>query len=168
MAEKKVTYCPFNMIEFRKRYDVFLSFRGEDTRRDPNYFTTNLSNALLEKKIHTFVDEELPKGKAVLPELLKGIESSGCSIIILSENYAASPWCLNELVKILECKETIKHYKVLPIFYRLDPSDARHQSGAFGKAFERLCKGNEREKVNSWKAALTKVSEIKGWHFPSG
>lgn len=55
------------------------------------------------------------------------------SIIVLLENYASSSWCLEELVKILECMKT-RGQRVVPIFYNVDPSDVRKQRGNFGKA----------------------------------
>uniref|UniRef100_A0A7N2MYZ4 Uncharacterized protein n=1 Tax=Quercus lobata TaxID=97700 RepID=A0A7N2MYZ4_QUELO len=56
------------------KYDVFLSFRGIDTRRS---FTDHLYAALKQKGIFTFRDnEELERGKYVSMELLKAIEES--------------------------------------------------------------------------------------------
>ena len=73
------------------KYDVFLSFRGEDTR---NSFTDHLYVALRQKGIITFRDEEkLERGKSISPELLKAIEESRFVIVILSKNYATSTWC---------------------------------------------------------------------------
>ena len=82
-------------------YDVFLSFRGEDTR---NGFTSNLNGILRHNGINTFMDDKLQRGENISTELLETIESSRISIIIFSKNYASSTWCLDELVKILECK----------------------------------------------------------------
>ena len=83
-------------------YDVFLSFRGEDTR---NGFTGHLYRALCEKGIKTFIDNDLQRGEEISGELLKAIRSSRISIIIFSQNYAFSAWCLDELVEILNCKK---------------------------------------------------------------
>ncbi|KAG7945482.1 hypothetical protein I3843_15G154200 [Carya illinoinensis] len=78
--------------------DVLLSFRGEDTR---NTFVAHLYDALARKGIHTFLDEDgLRRGTEISPTLLKAIESSRISIIILSKNYASSTWCLNELPRV--------------------------------------------------------------------
>ena len=53
------------------------------------------------KGIRTFRDdEELPRGEEIVAELLKAIEESRICLIILSENYARSRWCLEELTKI--------------------------------------------------------------------
>ena len=86
-------------------YDVFLSFRGE-TR---NNFTSHLYEALRQKGIYAFLDDDkLERGKAISRELLKAIEGSRCSVVILSSDYASSSWCLDELVKILPMYERLK------------------------------------------------------------
>ncbi|KAL5778632.1 hypothetical protein ACOSQ2_009369 [Xanthoceras sorbifolium] len=94
------------------KYDVFLSFRGEDTR---NNFTDHLYAALDLKGVYTFRDDErLERGKEISSELLKAIESSRFSIIILSKNYASSTRCLEELAKIVKSKD-IEEGTVLPV-----------------------------------------------------
>ena len=92
-----------------KNFDVFLSFRGEDTRRG---FVSHLHKALTQQGIQTFIDDNLLRGENISEELFKVIENSSASIIVFSKNYASSSWCLNELAKIIECTK-----KVLPIFY---------------------------------------------------
>ncbi|RVW86274.1 Toll/interleukin-1 receptor-like protein [Vitis vinifera] len=58
----------------QRRYDVFLSFRGEDTR---NNFTAHLLKELRTKGIDTFIDEErLETGQVISPALVAAIESS--------------------------------------------------------------------------------------------
>ena len=142
-------------------YDVFLSFRGEDTR---NNFTDHLYATLDQKGIRTFRDDErLERGKSISTELLNAIEKSKFAIIVLSRNYAFSSWCLNELVKIVECKEKTR-LTVLPVFHGVDPSDVRNQRGSFAEAFakhEDLIKNEE--KLPSWRAALTQVANLSGW-----
>ncbi|KAK2975692.1 hypothetical protein RJ640_014486 [Escallonia rubra] len=39
-----------------------------------------------------------------------------------SKDYATSKWCLDELVMILDCKDTSRH-AVSPIFYDVEPSE---------------------------------------------
>ena len=81
-------------------YDVFLSFRGEDTRKK---FTDHLYTALVDKGFRTFRDDdEIERGESLQPELDRAIEQSRVSIIVLSKDYASSTWCLDELVMILE------------------------------------------------------------------
>ncbi|XP_062012756.1 disease resistance-like protein DSC1 [Rosa rugosa] len=141
------------------KYDVFLSFRGEDTR---NTFTSHLYAALDGKKIKTYIDNyDLVRGEEIAPALLEAIEESKLSVVILSQDYASSTWCLDELVQILECKE--RHGQiVIPIFYRIDPSHVRHQRESYAAAFvqheERF-----KDKVLKWRDALTKASKLAGF-----
>ncbi|KAL5563693.1 hypothetical protein UlMin_033440 [Ulmus minor] len=141
------------------KYDVFISFRGEDTRKT---FTSHLHDALRREKIETYIDEEnLARGAEISPALLKAIEESMVSVIIFSENYANSSWCLDELVHILKCR--LKYgQQVVPIFYKVDPSHVRKQQGSYATAFKKLQKGYK-EKVNSWRAALTEAANLAGW-----
>ena len=67
----------------RWSYDVFLSFRGEDTR---NNFTSHLCEALRGKGINTFIDDDLQRGEEISVELLKAIELSKISIVVFSKN----------------------------------------------------------------------------------
>ncbi|RZB97133.1 hypothetical protein D0Y65_020696 [Glycine soja] len=53
----------------------------------------------------------------------------GVDIVVLSNNYASSLFCLDELAYTLECRER-KNLLVLPIFYNLNPSHVRHQKEA--------------------------------------
>ena len=143
------------------KYDVFLSFRGEDTRDN---FVSHLYDALCRKKIQTFIDYRLPKGEEISPCLLKNIEESNISVIIFSSNYASSKWCLDELVQILECKE--KYGRIaIPIFYNIDPSNIRNQNGAYADAFVKHKQQfkNDPERVRRWKAALTDAANLSGW-----
>ncbi|KAM7462108.1 hypothetical protein LguiA_030229 [Lonicera macranthoides] len=129
-------------------YDVFLSFR-EDTRRN---FTDHLYDALTRAGIRTFRDDDqLPRGKHISFQLMKAIEESRISIIVFSKNYASSRWCLNELVKVLECKNT-RGQLVPPVFYDVDPSHVRKQTGNFEKAFA----GYEEEKEQGYGCEIKK------------
>ena len=145
------------------KYDVFLSFCGVDTRKN---FTDHLYTALKQKGIITFRDDEkLERGKYISQELLKAIEGSKYAIIVFSKNYASSRWCLIELAKIVECmKET--RLTVLPIFYHVDPSHVRNQTGTLLEAFAKHQKDPKvnLEDVQEWKAALKEVGNISGWH----
>ncbi|XP_052292968.1 disease resistance protein Roq1-like isoform X1 [Citrus sinensis] len=145
------------------KYDVFLSFRGEDTRKS---FTDHLYAALKNKGIFVFRDDkELEKGGSISPGLLKAIEESTISVIVLSKNYASSTWCLDELVKIVECKN--REDKILPIFYDVEPTMVRKQTTSFGEAFakhEEVFRNNV-EKVQKWRDALKVVANKSGWEL---
>ena len=139
-----------------KTYDVFLSFRGEDTRRN---FTSHLHEALTQKKVETYIDYQLEKGDEISSSLIKAIEDSHVSVIIFSENYASSKWCLAELSKILECKKDHGQI-VIPVFYNIDPSHVRRQTGSYEQAF---AKHEGEPMCSKWKAALTEVANLAGW-----
>ena len=123
-----------------------------------------MCSALRHKGINTFMDDELRRGEDISTALLQAIEESKISIVVLSENYASSKWCLDELVKILDCKES-KQQLVRPVFFKVDPSDIRNHRGSFGEALAYLeykFKDNM-EKVQKWKAALTEAANLSGW-----
>ena len=141
-----------------KKFDVFLSFRGEDTRRG---FVSHLYEALDQHGIRTFIDNNLHRGENISKELLKVIENSSISIIVFSKNYASSSWCLDELAKSMECSQ-----KVLPVFYLVDPSEVRKQTGNYGKELTKHEKKIEdKTKVQRWRKALTKAAKLSGWDY---
>ncbi|KAK9200657.1 hypothetical protein WN944_015855 [Citrus x changshan-huyou] len=143
-------------------YEVFLNFRGEDTRA---IFTCHLYDALFKrKKFRTFIDdEELRRGDEISPALLKAIQGSKISVVVFSKDYASSKWCLNELVKILDCKN-MKGHIIIPVFYGVSPSDVRHQTGIFGVGFGKLEQQfkEQPEMVRKWRDALTESSHLAG------
>ncbi|KAL6227680.1 hypothetical protein ACLB2K_001637 [Fragaria x ananassa] len=145
-------------------HDVFLSFRGKETRKG---FTGHLHRALKGKKsIKVFKDDlQLKRGTTIPLELLTAIEESRFALIVFSPDYASSKWCLDELVKIYECMQVRE--TIIPIFYNVEPSHVRHQSGTFEEAFKKHENGSEHntETVQRWRTALTKVADMSGWNL---
>ncbi|XP_057990235.1 putative disease resistance protein At4g11170 [Hevea brasiliensis] len=147
-----------------KPWDVFISFRGDDARYN---ILSHLHKAFKEKQIKAFTDEELRKGKEISSGLVKIIQESSISIVIFSENYTDSPWCLDELVEIFKCQEESKQ-TVISVFYKVNPTDVQKLTGNFSKAFaiavleEVLDKGSS-QKADNWKRALMEVSNLSGW-----
>ncbi|KAH9782180.1 ADP-ribosyl cyclase/cyclic ADP-ribose hydrolase [Citrus sinensis] len=147
-------------------YDAFLSFRGADTRKS---FISHLYAALNGKGIYVFKDDkELERGASISPGLLKAIETSRISIIVFSQNYASSTWCLDELVKIVQCKNKNDHQQIVfPIFYDVEPTVVRKQTGSFREAFfkhEEFFR-ESLERVKKWRDALEEVANISGWEL---
>ncbi|XP_048141445.1 disease resistance protein RPV1-like [Rhodamnia argentea] len=141
-------------------YDVFLSFRGEDTRKT---FVDHLYNGLVNAGIRVFKDDnELREGEKISTNLLQAIKNSKISIPILSQNYASSKWCLQELFEMTECMKRGGHV-VLPIFYQVEPAHVRYQIESFGKTFSHLSRKYTIEDVAKWKQALQEVASLKGW-----
>ncbi|XP_004492416.1 disease resistance protein Roq1-like [Cicer arietinum] len=148
-------------------YDVFLSFRGLDTR---NNFTGNLYNSLHQRGIHTFIDEEeIREGDEITPTILQAIKHSRIFIAIFSDHYASSTFCLNELVMILECSKS-QGRLFLPVFYDVDPFQIRYMTGTYAEAFtkhEARFK-DEKDKVQKWRDSLLLAANVLGWHFKPG
>ncbi|KAL3740373.1 hypothetical protein ACJRO7_021624 [Eucalyptus globulus] len=147
-------------------YEVFLSFRGLDTRHG---FTDHLYKGLVDAGIDAFRDnDELCHGESIRPVLMEAITSSKILIPIFSVNYGTSRWCLDELVQMMEGKKN-KGQIVLPIFYKVKPAEVRHQTGRFGEAFhERQSRLRERSSfdpttLEKWKSAFDEVSTLKGY-----
>ncbi|XP_024156556.1 uncharacterized protein LOC112164559 isoform X2 [Rosa chinensis] len=142
-------------------YDVFLSCRGEDAVRG---FTLHLYDRLQKRGITTFMDDlDLQVGDDVSPTLLEAIEGSRFTIVVLSQNYAYSAWCLDELTKICEFMESA--YRILPVFYDVDPNDVRNQKGSFQDAFTKHERSGryEPKKVQLWRDALRRTANLTGW-----
>ncbi|XP_040364321.1 TMV resistance protein N-like [Rosa chinensis] len=148
----------------RWKYDVFLSFRGEDTHET---FICHLYRALTARGIITFLDDEsLERGSTIGPSLSTAIEDSRSALVVFSENFASSSWCLDELSKILQCREE-RGQIIYPIFYQVDPSDVRKQRGSFQLRTVEVREHEEvygnKDKLKEWTDALREVSRIAGW-----
>ncbi|XP_054785424.1 disease resistance protein RPV1-like [Prosopis cineraria] len=122
-------------ISYKLVCHVFLSFHGKDTRLG---FINNLYESQHQKGIHAFIDDEgIKTGEEISPALFKAIQESRIAIMVFSENYAKSTFCLEELVNILECfKEEGR--LIYPIFYYVEPSELRHPRGSYKEALARL------------------------------
>ncbi|MED6180964.1 hypothetical protein PIB30_014943 [Stylosanthes scabra] len=150
----------------RIKYDVFISFRGDDIRTS---FLSHLRKELHRNSIDFFIDDEkIHPGDEISSTLVQVIEESLISLVIFSENYASSAWCLNELAKVIQCMKQDKRI-VIPVFYSVLPSDVRYQSNSFKEAFDkhqRRFKGDA-AKVQSWRSALKEASNLSGFRYPS-
>ncbi|XP_076927748.1 TMV resistance protein N-like [Bidens hawaiensis] len=152
-------------VQKRFKYDVFVSFRGDDTRKT---FVDHLYHALDHRGIITYKDDEsykdyesLPKRRKIGDELMESIENSKFHIIVFSKNYASSSWCLDELVKIMESQKTMEH-TAIPVFYDVEPTEVRYQSGAVGEA---LAKVGNQGAVWRWSEALKEAASLAGWEL---
>ncbi|XP_058737045.1 disease resistance protein RUN1-like isoform X2 [Vicia villosa] len=141
------------------RYDVFISFRGSDTR---NTFVDHLYAHLTGKGIFTFKDDmQLHKGGSISTQLRHAIKNSRVSVVVFSEDYPTSTWCLDEMSTIVNCCRNAKQI-ALPVFYDVDPSHVRRQNGVYEFAFDLHIKSNP-HKVAEWKRDMTYLAEIAGY-----
>ncbi|XVF77470.1 hypothetical protein PTKIN_Ptkin14bG0046800 [Pterospermum kingtungense] len=74
-------------------------------------------------------------------------------------------WCLEELTEIVKQKKERAH-KVFPIFYEVDPSHLRKQTGKVREAFDQHEEryNEDKDKTRRWRTALTQVANIAGWN----
>ncbi|KEH20184.1 disease resistance protein (TIR-NBS-LRR class) [Medicago truncatula] len=157
-------------ISYGFTYQVFLNFRGGDTR---DGFIGHLYKTLTDKGIHTFIDDrELQRGDEIKSSLDNVIEESRIFIPVFSINYASSSFCLDELVHIIHCYKT-KGRLILPVFYGVDPTHIRHQSGSYGEHLTKYEESFQNSKKNmdrlhQWKLALTQASNLSGYHSSHG
>ncbi|KAM7477397.1 hypothetical protein LguiA_025610 [Lonicera macranthoides] len=133
-------------------YDVFLSFRGIDTRRN---FTDHLYKALKQAGVETFRDDdEIPRGENINFALERAIKQSRMSIIIFSKEYTSSNACLYEVKTILEHSKHSKH-TILPIFYHVEPAELKQKARDLAPVLTK-------EYQKGWSTALEEVASMAG------
>ncbi|KAL8101358.1 disease resistance protein RPV1-like [Apium graveolens] len=138
---------------------VFLSFEGE-TR---NNFTCFLYEALKAQGFVAFMDtNDVHIGDEVDLTIKEGIRNSMSAIVIFSQKYAYSTWCLDELVLILERKKNSRYF-IIPILYEVEIGDIKHQLGNYGLALEEH-RATYSHKVDKWREALVEAGNILGDH----
>jgi hypothetical protein len=147
-------------------YDVFLTFPGSDAF---NGFMGNLYKALNEGGINTFIADN--KETESSHSLINVINHSRFAIIVFTENYAFSSCCLEVLSSTVDnFQQNHKNRFIIPVFYDIDPSHVRKQSGpyeiAFAKHEERL--KENKQKVLKWRNALSQVANFSGFYFKHG
>ena len=90
-----------------------------------------------------------------------GIKNTPIAVVVFSERYAESEWCLKELHVMLEAHP---RKEILPVFYNVTPWDLRNpERGQFKDGFEKLKKKFNSELIDQWKADLEVASKLMGW-----
>lgn len=144
-----------------RKFYVFLSFQGLDTRRT---FVSHLRRSLDQKGITTFEDEnEFQGGGSDSSAVDSSIGESKVAVVLISVNYVSSPLCLDSLVKIMKFHQS-GSLVLIPIFYEVDPMDVRKQIGKLYEAFS-LHERENPEKVQIWKQALSQLVSIPGCQY---
>jgi len=144
------------------KYDVFISFRGADTG---NTFVDHLYTHLTRKGVFAYKDDKrLEKGECLSTQLRQAITNSRISIVVFSERYAESTWCLEEMAIIVESRNDLQQ-TVFPVFYDIDPSHIQKQNGVYQNAFvsHRNKFKHYPGKVERWTRAMVNLTEIVGW-----
>ncbi|KAF8038889.1 hypothetical protein BT93_B1441 [Corymbia citriodora subsp. variegata] len=141
-------------------YQVFLSFRGPDTRDN---LVQYLYNELDRLGIVAFLDrEEIQYGDRIGATIEDAIERSDICVPVFSQDFASSPACLMEVTQMVASRK-----KILPIFFFVEPCDVRHQRGTYRKSFaeHESKKYYPESTIKDWKDALKKIAESRGPEF---
>nr|GEW36918.1 NB-ARC domains-containing protein [Tanacetum cinerariifolium] len=142
-------------------YDVFVSYEGGDIIQS---FVDHLFHDFKRKGIRAFKeDDHMRRGEERYPQVYRAIEQSRFPVVILSDGFASSPYCLRELVKIIEYKEKLQEkYEITIIYHNCKPEmvvkETENYEATFGK-HEKLVK----QDVSKWKEALIKAVSLPGW-----
>jgi len=125
-----------------------MSSRASTEQMSEEPFLEHIMESFRRKGIDTFIDNNIERSKSIGPELKEAIKGSKIAIVLLSRKYASSSWCLDELAEIMICREVLGQI-VMTIFYEVDPTDVKKQTGEFGKAFTKTCRGKPKEQVEN-------------------
>ena len=88
------------------------------------------------------------------------IKKTPVAVVIFSENFTQSVWCMRELDVMLHSPSTI----VLPIFYNVRASEVRFpESGQLKDGFEKLSGRHDKAVIEGWRADLEQASKLMGW-----
>ncbi|XP_039155798.1 toll/interleukin-1 receptor-like protein [Eucalyptus grandis] len=143
-------------------FEVFLSFRGLDTRCN---FTSCLHHEMVEKGIRVFKDDkELQTGQKIEGKLLQALNDSQIYIPIFSKGFASSPWCLHEVVHMVNCTSKSEGKKqILPVFLDVETDDVKLKTNLYKDALSNHKEKYGPDQVKCWEDALVEVSTTVGW-----
>lgn len=166
------------------RYDIFINYCGPDVKKA---FASHLRNLFEHGKLRAFLDKDaLEVGENVASQIEGAIASASVHIAIFSPTYAESPWCLNELLQMLDTGAPI-----IPVFYHVRPTELRWthgrsegwlgqllregRDGVYAISLRKLEKkkmrdaqtGRKRRQyepstIEKWRDALSRVADITG------
>lgn len=146
----------------RYKHDVFLSFRSEE-----DDFSKRLYNAL-SKEVRVFRDNNEGMERGGTDEnnkrLFKAMEDSAASVVVFTQHYADSRWCLDELAMLCYLGTSLDR-PILPIFYKVNPSHVRKQNDHFKKDFDEHEKIFSEEEVKRWRDAMKLVGNLAGYVY---
>ncbi|XP_076900003.1 TMV resistance protein N-like isoform X2 [Bidens hawaiensis] len=151
----------------RPKNDVIISYSFEDIGKT---FISHLRAALIRNSFAISDHTMLPVGQDMRLELLKAIEESEMYIVVFSPHYASSVRNLDELVDIMDSSHKLDERKVVPVFYKVEPSDVRSQQGPFIEAFQahHTDTNLDPERVKRWRHALKEVGQLSGLPLQHG
>ncbi|XP_060673828.1 TMV resistance protein N-like [Ziziphus jujuba] len=119
--------------------------------------------------VNTYKDDENLESSHRFSEIMEAIRESKICIKVFSKDFASSTWCLDEVVRIIECKRDGNDV-IIPIFYGIEPSTVRKQEQSYAEAFARHEQRFKDSiyKVHRWSNSLKEVAGIRGYNSKKG
>lgn len=142
-----------NCERHMSQHQVFINFWGEEVRFS---FISHLVSAFSREGVNIFIGNYEKRGEA-LGKTFQNIEDSDIALVIFSSRYTESRWCLDELVKI-KARIGEGRLSIIPIFYRIEPSQVKQLEGDFGLKFWNLWRIHRDHRIIKWKDALEYVA----------
>ncbi|KAG0626910.1 hypothetical protein M758_2G161000, partial [Ceratodon purpureus] len=139
-------------------YDVFISHRGPDTKTG---FVGFLYEGLKGTGLRPFLDcKSIDKGQDSWTCIEHAIKTTPIVVVIFSESFAQSEWCLKELHLMLETPGI----KILPVFYKVQPCEVNFpEKGSLAAGFDKLKQRHDATLINQWREDLKRASKLNGW-----
>ena len=111
--------------------------------------------------LQPFLDcESIDTGEDSWECIEHAIKKTPIAVVVFSERFAASEWCLRELDVMLATPGV----KVLPVFYNVRPSEVRYpESGQLKDGFEKLSRRHDKTVTERWRGNLETASKLMGW-----
>lgn len=144
-------------------YDVFISFRGPDTRKCfIGYLYKKLCDVCIPEKI--FMDDRIIEPGDLKDEtLFHAIRESKIGLVVFSPNYFSSRYCLEELAMIIELSINQKCMLFVPVFYDVDHSVLSPERGSYEEALTKHEARFGKHKIHYWRTALKNAARASGF-----
>ncbi|XP_056166332.1 uncharacterized protein LOC130137862 [Syzygium oleosum] len=143
-------------------YDVFLSFKGPDTRFSIVNF---LYYGMSQDRISVYSDDDDRRSsEGIGEEILQALADSYIYIPVFSRNYASSHWCLRELVHMVKSTSESKGKRIIiPMFYDVEIDDVKLETDLYKSDLDKHWMNFDHSEVKAWKEALIEVAAMSGF-----
>lgn len=136
---------------------MFISHRGPDTKLT---LVSHLVERLENLNYRVFVDNEgLEPGDRAWPKMQQVLRTATVQLIVESENYHSSWWCMEELRIAMETPE-----KIIPVFFGVKPGITKDKEKLLEKSFQKLRQRSSQtcSDILDWRKALDALADISG------
>ena len=111
--------------------------------------------------LHPFLDcKSIDIGDDSWKCIEHAIKRTPLAVVVFSESFAQSEWCLKELHLMLETPGI----KILPVFYKVQPCEVNFpEKGPLAAGFDKLKQRHDATLINQWREDLKRASKLNGW-----